>query len=234
MNPEQQFHFRDGTSIASLDALKEKIETISYNDFYHHVNQSRNDFANWIRYVLKDENLADQLDKTTSIVETVEVINDYLHPRKSSREDDIQTRIEEKLGIEFDNKKEEELGELPELPETTTNEETELPVIDEEREENQEQIITEREDDQLQDQNEQPDNNEQLDSNEQQDNKQADNKQEITAEEPYSHHYKHSMREKNELKEFHHNLDKIIVKDFIWGIIFGLILGFILARMLSL
>ena len=249
LEQEKQFHFRDGTSISSLDALKEKIETISYNEFYHHVNSTRNDFANWVRYVLKDDSLADALDKTTSIVETVEVMNDYLHPRAHKSHDDMQSKIEESLGIDLEEPQRDETNqgfdEVPQMSHESTNQEDnyipemyqettiqadespqlneleELPVVPQETS-NQEQTPTQK-----------------LAQEQVQEIKQdvaSETKSEMSPsqESEFSHHYKRSGDEKKELKEFHHNLDKIIVKDFIWGMFFGLVLGFIIARMLSL
>lgn len=93
---EKQFHFHDGTAAAGIEQLMRKIETISYQEFYRHVNAEKNDFANWIRYVVKDERLADDLQKVGSIVETVEILESHLHPRPviASR-GDIQSRIED-------------------------------------------------------------------------------------------------------------------------------------------
>jgi len=95
---EKQFHCKDGTSIGSLEQLKAKLESISYQDFYHHVNTEKNDFASWVRHVLKDERLADDLQKVTSIVETVEIINDHMHPLPAiAPRHDTQSRIEENI-----------------------------------------------------------------------------------------------------------------------------------------
>lgn len=93
---EKQFHFHDGTAAANIEQLMRKIETISYQEFYRHVNAEKNDFANWIRYVVKDERLADDLQKVGSIVETVEILESHIHPRPviASRSD-IQSRIED-------------------------------------------------------------------------------------------------------------------------------------------
>lgn len=97
---EKQFHFGNGTAAASLDELRDKIEDLSYQEFYHHVNSEKNDFASWIRHVLQDGALAADLEKVTSMVETVEIINDYLNPRppEASR-DDIQSKIEDEQEI---------------------------------------------------------------------------------------------------------------------------------------
>jgi len=206
MKPEEQFHFKDGSRIASLDELRDKIERISYDEFYHHVTSSRNDFANWIRYVLKDPQLADQLEKVDSIVETVELLNDYLQPRKKKKEptssemsSDIQSRIENLLHVQ--------------IPEERKSFEPQ-----EEPEESPEQISVQEE---VTHQIEEP-------------QQEFETKQEPEEAPHESHHYSRTKEEKEELDNFHHQLDRIIVKDFIWGMIFGLIVGFILARVLVL
>ena len=104
--PEQQFHFRDGTSISDLKGLKGKIESIGYEEFYGHVNNEKNDFAAWVEGVLQDTELSKKLQAVTSIVETVEMLNEALYPKdtqvaettlESSGEIDFQQRIEEQL-----------------------------------------------------------------------------------------------------------------------------------------
>jgi hypothetical protein len=93
---EKQFHFRDGVTAANLQQLKAKLETISYQEFYHHVNSEKNDFASWIKHVLHDDRLADDLQHVSSIVETVEIIEDRLHPRPVlASHSDMQSRIED-------------------------------------------------------------------------------------------------------------------------------------------
>ena len=95
---EKQFHFRDGSSVATLEQLKSKIESISYQEFYHHVNSEKNDFSAWVRHILQDQRLADDLKRVTSIVETVEILNDYLHPRSViAPRNDVQSRIEQTI-----------------------------------------------------------------------------------------------------------------------------------------
>lgn len=246
MDKQQQFHFRDGTHASSLNDLKEKIETISYAEFYHHVNSSKNDFANWVRYVLKDDQLANSLEKTTSIVETVEVMNDYLHPRAHHvREDDIQERIEDQLGIDAPEPTTQELEEVPAVQEPLpAQEDVQEPLAVEEKVQTppavQETVLEPMladESPSFEDFYEQKEEPVQQSAQEEQtqqvqQSQQEDAKDSLADKE--THHYRVDKQEKKELKEFHHNLDKIIIKDFIWGLIFGLIIGFVLARMLTL
>ncbi len=96
---EKQFHFSDGSSVASLDELRNRIEHLSYQEFYKHVNAEKNDFASWVRHVLQDPKLASDMEKVSSIVETVEILNDYLHPRAATAVGDIQSQIEEQQDV---------------------------------------------------------------------------------------------------------------------------------------
>lgn len=92
---EQRFHFHDGSSVGSLEMLAHKLASLSYVEFYRHVNPDKNDFANWVRHVVKEPRLADELDKVSSIVETIEIINDHLHPRPLTQPHaDIQSAVE--------------------------------------------------------------------------------------------------------------------------------------------
>lgn|GEM_PF-2353030 len=103
---EKHFRFRDGTTVADLAGLKEKIESISYDEFYGHVNNEKNDFANWVGDVLRQQGLAKKLKEVSSIVETVELLNEALFPDKMGKAEqqlekedlpDFQERIEEQL-----------------------------------------------------------------------------------------------------------------------------------------
>ncbi len=124
--PEQRFHFRDGTDVEDLEGLKQKIERISYDEFYNHVNEEKNDFANWIGDVLQQRELAEKLRKVSSIVETVELLNEALYPEKVEQDEqqleqesvpDFQKRIEEELfAPSAEPTKEPEFGgEIPDI-----------------------------------------------------------------------------------------------------------------------
>ena len=58
---EYYFFLVDGKQIKSLPELALEIENMADEIFYHHVNDARNDFANWIRDIIGEIELADKL-----------------------------------------------------------------------------------------------------------------------------------------------------------------------------
>lgn len=59
VNPEHYFVLKDGELIKSLEELILIIQNIDKEVFEYHVNNEKNDFANWVRYVFKAGRLSD-------------------------------------------------------------------------------------------------------------------------------------------------------------------------------
>ena len=65
--PEQNvFWCSSGATIRDMKELAQGLVAMSDDDFAHHVNSDKNDFCNWIRDVIGDEELAVELAKVTS------------------------------------------------------------------------------------------------------------------------------------------------------------------------
>jgi len=195
---EKRFHFQDGTAAKSLDELGKKIEGMSYAEFYRHVSGEKNDFANWIRHVLRDPQLADDLQAVTSIVETVEILNDYLHPRGGG----LQGRIEHEvlhLGLPAPLTDDEEIVEPPTIEEITL---APLDTIEETGEDVREEIPREW--------------------------PQA----ESSAIEGHAPAAPASVAQ--EWPGLHADVGRMIVKDFILGMLLGILIGFLLGRVFIL
>jgi acetate kinase len=62
INPEHYFVLSDNRIIKSLEELIAVLKTIDRKTFEYHVNDSKNDFANWIKYVFKNRRLADNIE----------------------------------------------------------------------------------------------------------------------------------------------------------------------------
>jgi len=93
VKPEHAFQLIDGGELRNLEELAHMLEGMNHQTFQHHVNTQRNDFYNWIKDVIQDEELAKRIR--------------FLKSRLLMRSV-IQDRIEELGGIE-------EPEEAPEL-----------------------------------------------------------------------------------------------------------------------
>ena len=60
--PENYFVLVTGVPLKNLKELANKLEHMNDWVFRHHVNHERNDFSNWIRYVLKEDELAEEIE----------------------------------------------------------------------------------------------------------------------------------------------------------------------------
>ena len=59
--PEQCFWVNNGSILKNLDELANTLPDLSEDAFYHHVNDEKNDFSNWVRDVIGDQALANDL-----------------------------------------------------------------------------------------------------------------------------------------------------------------------------
>jgi len=59
---KNHFYMNDGQVLKHFKELADVLETVADDTFYHHVNADRNDFANWIRSVFEEEELATKLE----------------------------------------------------------------------------------------------------------------------------------------------------------------------------
>ena len=60
-SPEQCFWVNNGPVIKNLSEMADSLACMNDDIFKHHVNKEKNDFGNWVRDVLKDEELANDI-----------------------------------------------------------------------------------------------------------------------------------------------------------------------------
>ena len=65
-SPEQCFWVNNGPIIKNLSEMTNALACMKDEIFSHHVNEEKNDFGNWVRDVLKDEELANDIAKVKS------------------------------------------------------------------------------------------------------------------------------------------------------------------------
>ncbi|MBN1375749.1 MAG: hypothetical protein JXA01_06315 [Dehalococcoidia bacterium] len=62
---EHAFYCNDGRLFYDLKELAEGLMAISEETFFHHVRDGNNDFSNWVRYIVGDEELANDLYRSS-------------------------------------------------------------------------------------------------------------------------------------------------------------------------
>jgi len=64
------FVLEDGRKLKNIVHLIDELETMSDEVFYSHVNEFKNDFSNWLRDVLKEDVVADELQLVNNRFDT--------------------------------------------------------------------------------------------------------------------------------------------------------------------
>ena len=102
---EKAFITHNHETIRDLTELRDFLSKAPDKVFSYHVNQEKNDFENWIRHVLKNEELADLIRKKKSREDYIRLI-DYFLTKQELEKPDSELRKEElppvervKLGI---------------------------------------------------------------------------------------------------------------------------------------
>lgn len=62
----ERFFLVDGSMIHDLRGLADSLDNMGHEVFYHHVTEIKNDFANWVREIMKEKKLADKLMQENS------------------------------------------------------------------------------------------------------------------------------------------------------------------------
>jgi hypothetical protein len=62
----KHFWCQDGKVVKNLKELEEALDDMGDETFHYHSGEGRNDFSNWVRDVVGDEKLANDLSKAKS------------------------------------------------------------------------------------------------------------------------------------------------------------------------
>jgi hypothetical protein len=75
---DKSFFCQDGCIVKNLVELSACLTHMSRDAFYHHVNDTKNDFSNWIRDVLDDKTLADKLLGIKNPAEAAKMVSERI------------------------------------------------------------------------------------------------------------------------------------------------------------
>lgn len=78
LSPEKYFVLCNGSTIKDYKELAALLEIIGDDVFYYHVTSERNDFANWVRDVFEEEELAESIRHSKSRHEMMAILYKHL------------------------------------------------------------------------------------------------------------------------------------------------------------
>ena len=76
--PEEFFILKNKKALKSLHELADSLTSMDDETFKHHVTKEKNDFANWIKDVFKNERLAILVSKLKTRESIINAINNWL------------------------------------------------------------------------------------------------------------------------------------------------------------
>ena len=76
---EHVFWCHDGTIFRDIKDLADGLGTMSGEIYAYHASLERNDFCNWVRDVIGDQDLAGELAEATSQTQAAECVTSRLH-----------------------------------------------------------------------------------------------------------------------------------------------------------
>jgi hypothetical protein len=71
---EKHFWCHDGKLLENLGELKKALIDMSDETFHYHLGEGRNDFSNWVRDVVGDNKLANDLSKAKSRIQASKAV----------------------------------------------------------------------------------------------------------------------------------------------------------------
>jgi len=81
-SPEQSFWVNNGPIVKNLDELSHALPELSDDLFSHHVNNDKNDFSNWIRDIIGDQKLANDIISSRNKESMLKKLNTRLNALK--------------------------------------------------------------------------------------------------------------------------------------------------------
>lgn len=79
---EKRFWSCDGQLLKNIPELETSLKEMNHDTFHYHVNESRNDFSNWVRDVIGDEKLAQDLQKSKTQAQATRCVSERISELK--------------------------------------------------------------------------------------------------------------------------------------------------------
>lgn len=95
IKPEEYFYVCNGEVLKNKEDLFEFLRRVDDSVFSYHVNEYKNDFANWIRDVFKDLVLASKIRNVKNPIEMAKIVKQSIN--KQSKKKGIIEQIKQAI-----------------------------------------------------------------------------------------------------------------------------------------
>lgn len=75
---EKRFYCHDGRILNNIYDLKSALEEMHADTYSHHVTDEKNDFARWVKEVLLDDKLSNELAKCTCAEDAAVIVSERI------------------------------------------------------------------------------------------------------------------------------------------------------------
>lgn len=103
VSPEEIFHLDNGLKVSNIRDLVHQLELMNDKTFKAHVNEEKNDFANWIRYVFKDDVLANRLHKSNKKEEIIQILEDRIVELEAKKMKEFGLNVDKNTLIQIES-----------------------------------------------------------------------------------------------------------------------------------
>jgi len=135
IKPENYFYLNNGEILRSAEELKIELEKncegFNLQNFYHHNNLERNDYAEWIKYVLHEKKLAEKIKQLKTPQDMLNEIKKYNFDLKKEKTKEENHVAEQKNILTENEQKTAETTKEDNQKEITTEEPKNMKEIEE-------------------------------------------------------------------------------------------------------
>jgi len=101
----KHFYAKNGKTLKNLHDLKHSVSKMDGSTFKHHVNDSRNDFSNWVMDVHEDEDLAQRLSQASTQRQIKSMVNSRIKQLEGAMKADKKQMAKDELKQASQDKK---------------------------------------------------------------------------------------------------------------------------------
>lgn len=103
VSSEEIFHLDNGLKVSNIRDLVHQLEIMSKETFNAHVNEDKNDFANWIKHVFKDDKLASRLHKADEKEQIIKLLEQRIVELESKKMKEFGLKVDKNTLLQIES-----------------------------------------------------------------------------------------------------------------------------------